>query len=76
MLKLCLTNFFERGLDETGNMNGNTALAIYLLSNFRDFLAIYLYGYEFSKLKKKIFVLCSKFTTYGKNGSGGNIFNF
>ena len=34
-------------------MNGNTALAIYLLSNFRDFLAIYLYGYEFSKFKKK-----------------------
>ena len=44
----------KRGYNQTGNMNGNTALAIYLLSNFRDFLAIYLYGYEFSKFEKKI----------------------
>ena len=41
-------------MGKTDTMNGNTALAIYLLSNFRDFLAIYLYGYEFSKFKKKI----------------------
>ena len=30
---------------------------------------------EFLIFEKK-FVLCSKFTTYRKNGSGGNIINF
>ena len=51
------------------------SLSLPINQNLRFFVCGHHLGILFRILKKN-FVLCSKFTTYGKNGSGGNIFNF
>ena len=51
------------------------SLSLPIKQNLRFFVCGHHLGILFRILKKKI-VLCSKFTTYRKNGSGGNIINF
>ena len=71
MPKLCLTFFFERGLDQTDTMNGTLVLAIYLLSDFWDFLPFCSYEYEFLIYQKKIFPYVVKLVHTGKTALEG-----
>ena len=71
-----MTLFLQKGICANRQHERYPGISYLFIKQFLRFFAILLVWIWIFDISKKKFPLCSKITTYGKNGSGGNIINF